>query len=215
MTAAFKNKRFLVFGGSAALCLLFLLASTMMQINKQRVLKSEHRALQDELNNLKQTVDTVDVAKLEEENGALSAELNEIEQALPEQDYVPTLLRQIEDLAATTGVTVAEWRKGDIVTGKRVGGGGEGEGEEQQGQAYSEMDMDLALDASYKGVFNFVKQLGTMGKIISVESIDISKVGDAFRHDGFAAATVRMSMKAYILPPRSGFPGEVTIKLYT
>ncbi len=228
MISALRNKRFLVFGGAAVVCILFLAASVMVQARQSFGLYSQRKAANEELNELRDAIEGVDFDKLQEENESLGMELSEIERSLPEAEYVPTLMRQIESSLAMTGNDLIEIVQGEIRRGKVAlitpasvdqGGGedeqGEGATETAQGQRYDEMDVNVRFDGSYKGAFDFLQQLGALGKIIAVETVEIEKVGTGeIRPGDQAAAKVRLQAKAYILAPQTGFPGELSIKVY-
>jgi len=227
MMAALRNRRFLVFGGAALVCIVFLSVAVMVHARQSYSLYAERNAAAEELAELRGAIEGVDFDTLQEENGKLATELNEIERALPEAEYVPTLIRQIENTAAMTGNDLVELRQGEIVKGKvalieaAVVADGEGkQGEENaatetaQGQRYDEMDVELRFDGTYRGAFDFLKQLGSIGKIIAVETVEIEKAGaKELRPDGRAAAKVRLQAKAYILAPQGGFPGDLSIKI--
>jgi Tfp pilus assembly protein PilO len=249
MMAALRNKRFLVFGGAAALCLLFLGGSVIVHLRQYYALHMRQVAANQELNDLRKAVSGIDTEKLQKENEELAAELSEIERSLPERDYVPTLLRQIESGAAMTHNDLVELRQGEIRRGlvAAVGGAAGTEGADQQtgaqgarganaaggapagtaaagganpgtltsGQRYSEMDIEVRLEGSYVGAFEFVRHLGRIGKIIAVQTVEIEKSGTREkRPDGVAVAGIKLDCKAYILEPRSGFPGQVTIRVF-
>jgi Tfp pilus assembly protein PilO len=236
MIAALRNRRFLVFGGAALLCIMFLTAAVMVHARQSYSLYAQRNEAAKELSDLRAAIEGVDFDKLQEENEGLVAELGEIERALPEAEYVPTLIRQIESSAALTGNDLTELRQGEVRKGKVAlggaaaeagkaeggnGAGGKGKADKDeapetgQGQRYDEMDVELRFDGSYRGAFDFLRELGNLGKIIAVESVEIEKAGAGeVRPDGRAAATVRLQAKAYILAPHSGFPGELSIKVY-
>jgi Tfp pilus assembly protein PilO len=242
MMLALQNKRFLVFGGAAVVFLLLLLGGLMVSGKQTVSTLAQRNAIEQRRRELETAVQGADPAKLGQENNALETELSEIERSLPEAEYMPTLIRQIESTAALTGNDIIELRPGEIRPGRltaagqeapnpeeaKTKGGGEqksGEGAAGQGgaaaeegstsQRYDEMDIELRFDGSYTGAFDFIKALGKLGKIISVETVEIEKAGPQdFRPGGRAAATVRLQAKAYILAPRSGFPGELSIRVY-
>lgn len=238
MMAALKNRRFLVFGGAAVVCILFLTATVMVHARQSYSLYAQRNNTTKELSDLRRAIQGVEFGELQEENESLVAELGEIERSLPEAEYVPTLIRQIESSAALTGNDLTELRQGEVRKGKvalSVGapgegaeggegaqggkggkdGKGEGATETAQGQRYDEMDVSLSFDGSYAGAFDFLKELGGLGKIIAVETVEIEKAGaKEIRPDGRAAAKVRLQTKAYILAPHSGFRGELSIKVY-
>jgi len=233
MMAALRNKRFLVFGGAAALCLLFLGGSVIVHLRQFYALTAQRAAAARDLANLKTAVEGVDIDKLKLDNQELADELSEIERSLPEREYMPTLIRQIESGAAMTKNDLLELRQGEIRTGLTAGaaaaggegdkgegaadkgGGTGGEATAPTGQRYSEMDMEVRLDGSFMGAFDFVRHLGKIGKIISVETLEIEKAGaKTKRADGRAGTTIRLDCKAYILEPRSGFPGQVTARVF-
>ena len=86
---------------------------------------------------------------------------------------------------------------------------------EGTGQRYSEMDIEVRLTGSYLGAFEFMRHLGNIGKIISVEDVEVERaVGTGKRPDGAATAGIKFDCKAYILEPRSGFPGQVTVRVF-
>ncbi len=241
MTMALRNRRFLVFGGAAVVWLLLLFTGFMVSTKQAVSTLARRNSVQQRRRELEAAVGGVDLAKLRQENTALGAELSEIERSLPEAEYMPTLIRQIESMATITGNDVIELRPGEIrkgkvasttgqeapssEQGKQAGqqksgqaatGENQGAAEEQStGQRYDEMDIELRFDGSYAGAFDFIKALGKLGKIISVETVEIEKAGPReIRPDRRAAATVRLQVKAYILAPRTGFPGELTIRVY-
>jgi len=246
--AALRNKRFLVFGGAAALCLLFLGGSLVVHLRQYYSLHTQRVAAQAQLDELKKAIEGIDTDKLKQENDALANELSEIERSLPEREYVPTLLRQIESGAALTGNDLANISRGEMRTGLQAGPGAPGAegatppgdaaakegaaaggaaaagaaagaaGEEpaiQGGQRYSEMDIEVRLRGSYASGFDFIKHLGKIGKIISVGSVEIERAGTReLRDSGEAEVETKLGCKAYILEPRSGFPGQVTIRVF-
>jgi Tfp pilus assembly protein PilO len=241
MMAALRNKRFLVFGGAAALCLLFLGGSVIVHLKQYYALHTQRVAAAQGLADLKAAVEGVNSEQLTQENQALTDELSEIERSLPEREYVPTLLRQIESGAVMTGNDLTELRQGEIRTGLVAaagvpgaagevpegtpppeGGetptpaaGAEGAAPLQSGQRYSEMDIEVRLDGTYMGTFEFIRQLGKLGKIISVENVAIEKSGTREqRAAGQPSASIKLGCKAYILEPRSGFPGQATIRVF-
>ena len=223
MTAALKNRRFLVFGGAAALCAVFLLVSVLVQASRYRKLNADHSSVTSQLAELSAGVEGVDVEQLREENRSLAADLEEIERSLPEREYIPTLLDEISSLARETGNDVEEVRRGAMTIGLTALAPGQvveevPEGEEAgegAGQQYSALEIEVRLIGSYHGTYKFIKRLGNMGKILSVETVDITKMGgETTAPDGGVEATVRLEVKAFILPPRSGFPGELTMKVY-
>jgi Tfp pilus assembly protein PilO len=249
MMAALRNKRFLVFGGAAALCLLFLVGSVVVHLRQYYSLRVAQVAANQQLAELKQAVEGVDSAKLEAENQTLGDDLSDIERSLPEREYVPTLMRQIESGAALTHNDLVELQQGDIERGLTIGAGGaagepaaggqsgaEGKAGETSpggapaggqaaqggaaptpegtGQRYSRMGIEVRLSGSYVGAFEFMRHLGSIGKIIAVDGIEVERaVGTEKRPDGRATAGIKLDCKAYILEPLSGFPGEVTVRV--
>ncbi len=244
--AALRNKRFLVFGGAAVICLLLLLVGVFISTNQTVSLLGQRRVLDQRRNELETAARGMDLSKLHKDNDALATELGEIERALPEAEYMPTLIRQIASTASLTGNDVIEVRPGQTRKGKpasaagtegaatdnaakageaKAGSGQEKQGgdagaaggaeEAQTGPSYDELDIEIRLDGSYAGAFDFIKALGKLGKIISVETVDIERAGpNEVRPDRRAAATIRFTAKAYILAPRTGFPGELSMKVY-
>jgi len=251
MMAALRNKRFLVFGGAAALCLLFLAGSVIVHLKQYYALHVARVAADQQLAELQQAIAGIDSPKLETENQALADELSEIERSLPEREYVPTLMKQIESGAAMTHNELRELVQGELrrglftgagaAAGQAAAGGQPGaEGSaaeaaagganpkgaapdgaaaggaptpEGTGQRYSEMDIEVRLNGSYIGAFEFMRLLGNIGKIISIEGVEIERaVGAERRPDAQAPAGIKFDCKAYILEPRSGFPGQVTVR---
>jgi Tfp pilus assembly protein PilO len=220
----------LVFGAAALVCMLFLAASVMVQLRQTYDLHSQRKAADEQLQELHTAIEGVDFEKLQEQNEALAAELDEIERSLPEAEYVPTLMRQIEHTLAITGNELIEIRQGEIRRGKVAlitpasvdqGGGeeaaaeAEGATETAQGQRYDEMDFEVRFNGSYKGAFDYLKQLGSLGKIIAVETVEIERgAPGTLRVENRAPAQARLQARAYILAPQSGFPGELSIKIY-
>ncbi len=229
------SRTFWVLTGLAITFLIVFLIICVTMWGSLSALRGELQAKLQQKQELDGELQAQNKGALESENVQLDDRLSRLEQGLPQREYVPTLLKQIEQEALLTRNDVlelrqGEWRRGIVAgapaaaasgaettpaaggaaagAGEAAAGAGE-EAEQPAGQRYEELDVTLRLKGSYRSGFDFLKALAAMRKMLYVKQIDVRRSGNAVRPDGSAEAEIQLEMTAYILEPTSGFPGRI------
>ena len=86
---------------------------------------------------------------------------------------------------------------------------------ETAGLTYGSQAMQFELRGNYQSAFSFIQQAGTLGKILSVDELGVKQSPQSEgAWDGMTEATIDLKVRALILPPKEGFPAEITVKVY-
>lgn len=179
--------------------------------DKIAALKTDLDTKQNKLKNMKNTLrDLAATAALIKQK---ESELASLEKNLPLEEYVPTLLRQIENLASETR---AQIRQVGISEPLQVAGTpqastpatqpGQQPGQQPQTPStisYREISLQFPFSGSYGSLKSFLQRISSFPLVIVVEGLKISKVGNVDRFDGTPLLSVDMPTKVYVLP-RSG-----------
>ncbi len=203
MSAA-KAKPALLFGVSAAVCLVIVVVS-LLYLNA-RLLKadSEYSRLDKQRKELKKEVESKPIAQLEEQLRKLNAQLAGIHIKQTEREYIPAFTKRIESVASLTGAEFKELRPREYRKGKKLGSG---EGNAPLGK-YGEYDITFRLSGPFSAVFNTIKQLGQMPQMVTVNDIDFKAVTTVQVRAGTSPKldTV-LDLTAFIMEG-GGFPGK-------
>lgn len=133
--------------------------------------------------------------------------LQYLEASLPQNQYVPTLLEQLQSLAKSTDLVVQEVRPSAITqamaaapTAPSTGGGG-GDGDapapstpKQVPLSYSTMNVELTVNGTYAHIMRFIYDLPHFPKILSVQSI-------ALHPDQGSLLNAKIAVTAYVFDP--------------
>jgi Tfp pilus assembly protein PilO len=107
------------------------------------------------------------------------SELSSLEKGVTHKAYIPTLLRQIEDLGKGLNLQVVGVRpKAPEVKAKAPVSedGKKVEAAVEKPKPYDEMILDFEMNGKYGDVMKFVDKINSFPKIIAVQSIDIDPV---------------------------------------
>lgn len=139
-----------------------------------------------------------EVAGKEQTKKKRKAELRRLEKGLPEVEYVPTLLTEIENLAAETLSQVSSLSPGQIASPASQASA--------QGEAvapavvYKEMSLSIPFRGSYQSLKDFLNRLAAFPMVIVVNSLAISKAGEVDAYDATPILSVSLPTTIYILP---------------
>ena len=212
-TTAIRDKRFLVFATIAAALLLAFIAEVLVTQRRIGALRAEQTKARSLAADLRKELTGANRDEWQRRDVDLQAVLSQVDPQVPRQDFVEQLWGQVSQAATDTGNEVEELRPGESKAGYVVSGAGEqGQGAEG-GQRYDTVDVDARLQGSFPGAFDFLKRLGMLGKIVSVEEIQITR-REELRPDDLVTADIRLRMRTYILEPRPRFPGDLSITVY-
>jgi len=189
----------------AGLCVVGLGASLyrskVAQLAKMQGELAERRArlagLQDKLH---------EQPKLEAEYARLQARLSVLEPALPDSAYIPTFLRQIENLATSTHNRIImirpkqqaeETKKRNLnineETGEVVGGAGSEPAESKPKLPYDQVPIEVKLQGSYWTVIDFLAELQRFPKMIAANDISFAPEKVGARQSSSLVATLALT----------------------
>jgi Tfp pilus assembly protein PilO len=131
------------------------------------------------------------------------AKLSILEQGVSTKAYVPTLLRQIEDLGKRVGLRVVGVRpKPQTVTppslDSSANGSEEKEKKTKKPEPYDKLDIDLELHGKYWNVVRFLEEITYFPKIITVNDVQIAPEGQALETSE-PNLTIKLNITAFIL----------------
>lgn len=119
----------------------------------------------------------------------LQVKLNHLEQGVPAQAYLPTLLKEIEAVGLQQGIVVAGVRpvppKVDP-TKKPVK------------KPYEEMDIEVRGHGKFADVLRFVRALNTFPKIVAARQIQMDPKGALGKPGEFTGLDVTVLIRAYM-----------------
>lgn len=213
--------------GIAALCLVGLGASLY------RAKGSELGRLRKELTARESQLDEVRVKltnqpELETKYAKLQARLSVLEPALPDSSYMPTFLRQIEQLAVETnnriimirpkakvaskpsGVTINN-ETGEVVKPAEAGAGSDADQKAKEKEKsklpYDYSSIELKVEGDYTTVLDFLKELQSFRKMIAVNDIAFSpKTAGALAQQS-PELTATMDLTAVVMNVKGGKDG--------
>ena len=129
------------------------------------------------------------------------ATLGALEQGVSTKAYVPTLLRQVEDLGKKVNLRVVGVRPRPVEQTPVSAPATEDKEKApkpKKPEPYDKLDIDLELKGKYWDVVRFLEEITCFPKIITVNDVQISPVGQSMDTSSPLLA-VRLSTTAFIL----------------
>ena len=198
------SKTALIWLASAAVVLLLLCSMTYCkQASKLGSLKSQITEKQGRLADSEQMAKRL--SAIEERYLDAKVELDILEQGASTRAYVPTLLRQIEELGKSVNLRVVGVRpkpqKPKVVVAQTT------DREKQQAAAekpdpYEKLDIDIEIDGEYWDVVRFTRLITSFPKIITVNSVQMSPTTQ-IKEVKSPVLSVRLNTTAFILKDES------------
>lgn len=123
----------------------------------------------------------------------MQAQVRYLELGLPQPEYIPTLLGDVEKTAITSGVTIQEFRPKPAATGPGAAPAASTNGCTQQ-------QFDMTVTGSYGQIQKFLQSLTRFRKILALNSIKLQPMpgGKPSQSPSLSAA---LSLTAFVLPP--------------
>lgn len=168
-----------------------------------KVKAKEITTLSEELEKKKRELENIiflftEVAGKEQTKKKRKAELRRLEKGLPEVEYVPTILTEIENLAAETLSQVSSLSPGQIASpASQTSAQGE---VAAPAVVYKEMSLNIPFRGSYQNLKDFLNRLAAFPMVIVVNSLAISKAGEVDAYDATPILSVSLPTTIYILP---------------
>ncbi len=171
-----------------------------------------------EVGSSEQVAKRLDVTKAtyDQVNGRLAA----LEASVSEKSFVPTLLQQLQTLAATTHLTVASVQPSAIsapappppppktADGGSGGGGANGTAKKVAPPPYDTMNVSLSVVGTYADTVTFLYDLTRFPKILSVEGAQFSPgAADAAQgHGASPTVTTQLKLTAFVFHEDAAAP---------
>lgn len=152
--------------------------------------------------------DQLDQGKLEDKLKTSLSQLQEcsnslshLEKGVPELDYVPTMLKQLEDAGTQSGLVVLGVRPVPKQDAAKDSSSASKDKKTPKKQ-YTELDIEVTCRGDYKSVRNFVHALSVFPKIVAAKTISITpKQQDSKSQDSAPKLDVTISLRSYLFPP--------------
>lgn len=127
--------------------------------------------------------------------------LGALEQGVSTKSYVPTLLRQIEELGKSVNMRVVGVRPKPAVATPPPPTSSEGSKKVVTGKPdpYDKLDIDVEVKGKYADVMHFLHKITSFPKIIAVNSVQISPEGGQKEELVSPLLSVRLGTTAFIL----------------
>lgn len=198
-----SKKSLLCLAGCAVLLLLlccftyYNLASRLRALDVQIVQKA------DKLENSEEIARRLSV--VEQRYLTAQSELSVLEQGVSTRAYVPTLLRQIEDLGKSVSLRVVGVRPKPLED-RPAPPKSEAEGKQKTAkkpEPYDKLEIDMDVNGKYYDVMRFLYKITSFPKIIAVNTVQITP---AAQPGEIASPTlsVRLGTTAFILKESAG-----------
>lgn len=169
--------------GAVLVAIVLLSVSVRPAVEKIRKLREEQASAQETL-----TVLTAKVQQLESfaaETEVVDREFEHFNRAIPSKSDVPSILTQIQKIAAASGVNV---------TAMQFGGGGTPTEGAAGGQGWSGVRVKLVVEGSFDNVVRLLQTLESASRLIDVETVRYNAQTSA---EGGSTLSVELTLRAY------------------
>jgi Tfp pilus assembly protein PilO len=143
---------------------------------------------QDELENHLRTSQS----QLEE----CSASLNHLEKNVPAMDYVPTMLKELQNIGTQSGLDVlgvrpvpAAQTATDVKSKKK-----------EVKKSYNTLDIEVTCRGTYHSAKTFVQALQTFPKVVEARTVAMTPKVDAKTQNAAPKLDVTISLRSYLFP---------------
>jgi Tfp pilus assembly protein PilO len=150
--------------------------------------------------------DSLDQSELENQlKGSLtkvqqcSASLNHLEKGVPELDYVPTMLKELENIGTQSGLQVLGVRP--VPKTDAAAKAADTDKSKKVHKAYTELDIEVTCRGNYHAVKNFVQALQAFPKIVAARTVSLTPKSDGKKEAGPPKLEVTISLRSYLFPP--------------
>lgn len=162
--------------------------------------------LQQELKNKKAELESMQflstqLAAAEKTREQKIRELRTLEKGLPEEEYIPELLTQIERLGNEIKAKISSISISEPTQVQQQPG-------EASGLNYKEINVGIPFQGSYEVLKEFLNRLGNFPMVVVVTSMQISRTSERDPYDGTPILSANLPAIVYILPKGGGEKSE-------
>jgi Tfp pilus assembly protein PilO len=177
----------IVLGVEAVVC-----AGLVMSVhNKKAAMEQTLAGKETALNNVR-TV-SAGLPGLQAQYEKMQAQVKYLEKGLPQPEYIPTLLGDIEKTAIGCGVHIQEFRP-------KVAAAGPGAAPATVTNGFVEQQFDMTVTGSYGQIQKFLQNLTRFRKILALNSIKLQPMAGG-KVKQSPSLTGALSLTAFVLPP--------------
>jgi len=185
----------------AALILFGCIGMCIRGSSNLQAMEAQVKEKQDLLANSKRTARMLE--DVEREYADSQMKLSALEKGVSTKAFVPTLLRQLEDLGRTSHLRVVGVRPKPAVEAPKTAAapGPDGKPAAQavaKPEPYDKLDVDVEVTGKYWDVVGFLKKLTAFPKIVAVSGIQVSPLPDG-KKAGSPQLSVKLSVTTFIL----------------
>lgn len=128
------------------------------------------------------------------------AKLTHLEQGVPEMEYVPTLLKELEKLGKECGIEVTGVRPVPVQA-KPAPKNENGEATKAKRKPYNELDIEVKGRGNYGSVMKFINGLTVFPKIVAARTVSMQpKVDNRTGVAGAPKLDVTIELRSYLFP---------------
>jgi Tfp pilus assembly protein PilO len=158
-------------------------------------LKEELKTKKDELESMQFLA--TQLAAAEKARDQKIRELRTLEKGLPEEEYVPTLLTEIENLGEEIKAKISSITLSEPTQVQQ-------QPNQQFSLNYKEMTLGIPFQGTYEVLKEFLNRLGNFPMVVVVNSMQISRSGEKDPYDGTPILSANLPAVVYILPKEGG-----------
>lgn len=177
---------------------------TYMQYNSYTEATSEVERLRAEAKDAEEVERELQVAidRLNETRGKLV----HLEQSVAEMVYVPTLLKELENLGTQCGIQVTGVRPIPRQAVKTASVKDETSGTKKVRKPYNELDIEVKGRGNYKAVLQFINGLTTFPKIVAARTVSLQPKVDHRNLGGKPMLDCTIELRSYLFPADGSTP---------
>jgi len=180
------------------------------RMGKLRVVQAEVEQKQEKLANSERVANYLSAAEDEYLNA--KAMLSFLEQGVSTKVYVPTFLRQIEELGKkvnlrVVGVRPQPAREPPPAARSSAACEEEKTQAEAEPEPYDKMAIDIEINGKYQDVVRFLYEITSFPKIVAVNDVKVNTVGQTKRLAS-PLLSVKLKATAFILKEQAGADGH-------
>lgn len=132
--------------------------------------------------------------------------LEVVQQALPVEDAVPSLITQLEKVAKQSGVGVQHLGFGEGKSAAK-----EGEEETESSEGVKTISLTAVVDGSYGALQTFFRNLETTSRVVNVTNFRFSPA----QREEEVSLSITLGLEAFYLASAKGFSAEAPLTLDT
>jgi Tfp pilus assembly protein PilO len=127
-----------------------------------------------------------------------SASLNHLEKNVPAMDYVPTMLKELQDVGTQSGLEVLGVRPVQTPEASGVKGA-----KKKDKKAYNTLDIEVTCRGTYHAAKTFVQALQTFPKIVAARTVAMTPKMDSKTTNQEPKLDVTIMLRSYLFPDKS------------